>query len=65
MYKSGPPQCIFANIWYMILLIQSIIFILRILMFYVQRFLADFWGRKDSVVGINKLFIAHFIYTAQ
>ena len=70
MYKSGPPQlwyynCIFANIWYLILLIQSIIIILRILMFYVQRFLADFWGRKDSVVGINKLFIAHFMCTAQ
>ena len=34
MYKSGPPQfwyynCIFANIWYLILLIQSIIIILR------------------------------------
>ena len=70
MYKSGPPQfwyynCIFANIWYLILLIQSIIFILRVLMFYIQRVLADFWGRKDSVVGINKLFITHFICTAQ
>ena len=36
MYKSGPPQfwyynCIFANIWYLILLTQSIIIILRIL----------------------------------
>ena len=28
-------------------------------MFYIYRVLADFWGRKDSVVGINKLFIAH------
>ena len=70
MNKSGPPQfwyynCIFANIWYLILLIQSIIIILRILMFYIQRVLADFWGRKDSVVGINKLFIAHFICKAQ
>ena len=57
MYKSGPPKfwyynCIFANILYLILLIQSIIIILRILMFYIQRVLADFWGRKDSVVGI-------------
>ena len=34
-------------------------------MFYIQRVLADIWGRKDSVVGINKLFIAHSIYTAQ
>ena len=33
--------------------------ILRIFMLYIQRVLADFWGRKDSVVGINKLFIAH------
>ena len=70
MYKSGPPQfwyynCIFANIWYLILLIQSIIIILRILMFYIQRVLADFWGRKDSAVGINKLFIAHLICSAQ
>ena len=69
MYKSGPPQClyyncIFANIWYLILLTQSIIIILRILMFYIQRVLADIWGRKDSVVGINKLFIAHSICTA-
>ena len=45
----------FANIWYLILLIQSIIIILRILMFYIQRILADFWGRKDSVVGIKNL----------
>ena len=30
-------------------------------MFYKQRILADFWGRKDSAVGINKLFIAHSI----
>ena len=70
MYKSGPPQFwyynfIFANIWYLILLIQSIIFFLRIYMFYIQRVLADFWGRKDSVVGIKKLFIAHFICTSQ
>ena len=33
-------------------------------MFYIQRVLADFWGRKDSVVGINKLFIAQFICIA-
>ena len=102
MYKSDPPQCcyyisIFANICYLIKLIHSIIIILRVFMFYKQRVLANFWGRKDSancasrkrrgacycavhmkwainslfwsrkdsVVGINKLFIAHFICTAQ
>ena len=32
----------FANIWYLILLIQSIIIILRIFMFYNQRVSADF-----------------------
>ena len=42
MYKSGPPQfwyynCIFANIWYLILLILSIIIILRIFMLYTTR----------------------------
>ena len=70
MYKSGPPQfwyynCISANIWYLILLILSIIIILRIFMFYIQRVLADICCRKDTVVGINILFIAHFICTAQ
>ena len=34
-------------------------------MFYKQRVLADFWGRKDSAVGINKLIIAHSMCTAQ
>ena len=53
MYKSDPPQCcyyisIFANIWYLIKLIHSIIIILRVFMFYKQRVLANFWGRKDS-----------------
>ena len=53
MYKSGPPQfwyynCIFANIWYLNLLIQSIIIILRILMFYIQRVLADFEVEKTA-----------------
>ena len=53
MYKSDPPQCcyyisIFANIWYLIKLIHSIIIILRVYMFYKQRVLANFWGRKDS-----------------
>ena len=53
MYKSDPHQCcyyisIFANIWYLIKLIHSIIIILRVFMFYKQRVLANFWGRKDS-----------------
>ena len=53
MYKSDPPQCcyyisMFANIWYLIKLIHSIIIILRVFMFYKQRVLANFWGRKDS-----------------
>ena len=53
MYKSDPPQycyyiSIFANIWYLIKLIHSIIIILRVFMFYEQRVLANFWGRKDS-----------------
>ena len=60
-YAQDDSNCIFANIWYLILSILSIIMILRIFMFYIQRVLADFWGRKDSAVGINKLFIAHFI----
>ena len=38
----------FANIWYLIKLIHSIIIILRVFMFYKQRVLANFWGRKDS-----------------
>ena len=55
MYKSDPPQCcyyisIFANIWYLIKLIHSIIIILRVFMFYKQRVLANFWGRKDSAI---------------
>ena len=53
MYKSDPPQScyyisIFANIWYLIKLIHSIIIILRVFVFYKQRVLANFWGRKDS-----------------
>ena len=59
MQKSDPPQfchykCIFANIWYLILLIQSIIIILRIFMFYKQRVLAYFWGRKDSAICASR-----------
>ena len=54
MQNSDPPQfchhsCIFANIWYVILLIQSFNIILRIFMFSKQRILADFWGRKNCV----------------
>ena len=53
MYKSDPHQCcyyisMFANIWYLIKLIHSIIIILRVFMFYKQRVLANFWGPKDS-----------------
>ena len=55
MYKSDPPQCcyyisIFANIWYLIKLIHSIIIILCVFMFYKQRVLANFWSRKDSAI---------------
>ena len=36
-------------------------------MFYKQRvlFLADFWGWKDSGIGVDKLFIAHSMCTVQ
>ena len=59
MYKSDAPQCcyyisIFANIWYLIKLIHSIIIILRIFMFYKQRVLAYFWGRKDSAISASR-----------
>ena len=59
MYKSDPPQCcyyicIFANIWYFIILIHSIIIILRVFMFYKQRVLANFWGRKDSAICASR-----------
>ena len=57
MYKSD--QCcyyisIFANIWYLIKLIHSIIIILRVFMFYKQRVLANFWGRKDSAICASR-----------
>ena len=53
MYKSDPPQCfyyinIFANIWYLIKLIHSIIIILRVFMFYKQRVLANFGVEKTA-----------------
>ena len=59
MYKSDPPQCcyyisIFANIWYLIKLIHSIIIILRVFMFYKERDLANFWGRKDSAICASR-----------
>ena len=59
MYKSDPPQCcyyisIFANIWYLIKLIHSIIIILRVFMFYKQHVLANFWGRKDSAICASR-----------
>ena len=43
-----------ANIWYLIKLIHSIIIILRVFMFYKQRVLANFWGRKDSATCASR-----------
>ena len=68
MQNSDPPQCchyncIFANIWYLILLIQSFNIIFAHIYVFKQCVLADFWGRKDSAVGINKLFIVHSMCT--
>ena len=65
MYKSDPPQCcyyisIFANIWYMIKLIHSITIILRVFMFYKQRVLANFWGRKDSAICASRKRSGHY-----
>ena len=59
MYKSDPPQCcyyisIVANICYLIKWIHSIIIILRVFMFYKQRVLANFWGRKDSAICASR-----------
>ena len=45
---------IFANIWYLILLIQSIKIILRIFLLYNQRVLADFWGWKDGPICASR-----------
>ena len=65
MYKSDPPQCcyyitIFANIWYLFKLIHSIIIILRVFMFYKQRVLANFWGRKDSAICASRKRSGHY-----
>ena len=65
MYKSDPPQCfyyisIFANIWYMIKLINSITIILRVFMFYKQRVLANCWGRKDSAICASRKSSGHY-----
>ena len=65
MYKSDPPQCcyyisIFANIWYLIKLIHSIIIILRVFMFYKQHVLANFWGRKDSAICASRKRSGHY-----
>ena len=49
----------------MILLIQKFNIISRIFIFYKQHILAEFLARKDNAVGIRKLFIAHFMCTAQ
>ena len=65
MYKSDPPQScyyisIFANIRYLITLIHSIIIILRVFMFYKQRVLANFWGRKDSAICASRKRSGHY-----
>ena len=65
MYKSDPPHScyyisIFANIWYLIKLIHSIIIILRVFMFYKQRVLAIFWGRKDSAICASRKRSGHY-----
>ena len=44
----------FANIWYLIKLIHSLIIILRVFMFYKQRVLANFWGRKNSAICASR-----------
>ena len=44
----------FANIWYLIKLIHSIIIIFRVFMFYKQRVLAKIWGRKDSAICASR-----------
>ena len=44
----------FTNIWYLIKLNHSIIIILRVFMFYKQRVLANFWGRKDSAICASR-----------
>ena len=43
-----------GNNWYLIKLIHSIIIILRVFMFYKQRVLANFWGRKDSAICASR-----------
>ena len=65
MYKSDPPQCcyyisIFANIWYLIKLIDSIKIILRVFMFYKQRVLANCWSRKDSAICASRKRSGHY-----
>ena len=49
-----------ANIWYLIKLINSIIIILRVFMFYKQRVLANFWGRKDSAICASRKRSGHY-----
>ena len=65
MYKSDPPQScyyisIFANIWYLIKLIHLITIILRVFMFYKQRVLANFWGRKDRATCASRKRSGHY-----
>ena len=50
----------FANIWYLIKLIHSIIIILRVFMFYKQRVLANFWGLKDSAICASRKRSGHY-----
>ena len=50
----------FANIWYLIKLIHSIIIILRVFMFYKQRVLANVWGRKDSAICASRKRSGHY-----
>ena len=50
----------FANIWYLIKLIHSIIIILRVFMFYKQRVLANCWGRKDSAICASRKRSGHY-----
>ena len=62
---SRPPQycyyiSIFANIWYLIKLIHSIIIILRVFVFYKQHVLANFWGRKDSAICASRMRSGHY-----
>ena len=51
---------IFANIWFLIKLIHSIIIILRVFVFYKQHVLANFWGGKDSAICASRMRSGHY-----